>query len=101
MQVYVGTGGTVEHVFLEKGCDQPLIHEKVIQMVSRGQLAKPDGSCRGRVVVPLIGKGITTDNLGEIATFLTGPCSCQVKALNPGVDLLMNCDWQSAVLGED
>ncbi len=56
---------------------------------------------RGRVVVPLIGKGITTDNLGEIATFLTGPCSCQVKALNPGVDLLMNYDWQSAVLGED
>ena len=51
LQVYVGAGGTVEHVFLEKGCDQPLIHEKVIRMVSRGQLAKPDGMCRGRVVV--------------------------------------------------
>lgn len=55
---------------------------------------------RARVLPPLVGKGITRDNVGEIAAYLTGPCSCQVKALNPGVDLLLDHDWDRSVFGE-
>jgi hypothetical protein len=54
---------------------------------------------RARVLPPLIGEGITLDNVGEIAAFLTGACSCQVKSLNPGVDLLLGHDWDRAVFG--
>jgi hypothetical protein len=56
---------------------------------------------RARVLPPLIGAGITLDNVGQIASFLVGACSCQVKALNPGVDLLLGHDWDRAVLGEE
>jgi len=56
---------------------------------------------RGRALVPLIGRGITPENVEDIASFLVGPCSCQIKALNPGVDLLLSHDWDRSVLGED
>jgi hypothetical protein len=50
---------------------------------------------RGRVMWPYVGKGITADNvLGEVF-FLSGPCSCQVRDQNPGVDLLMHWDWEA------
>ena len=45
----------------------------------------------------LVGKGIQNENIDEACTFLTGPCSCQVKELNPGVDLLMAVDWEEEV----
>ena len=50
---------------------------------------------RGRILYALVGKGITPRNIREACEFVTGPCSCEVKALNPGVDLLMAVDWQS------
>jgi len=50
---------------------------------------------RGRVLDGLMSKGITPENLEESARFVCGPCSCQVKVLNPGVDLLMAVDWDS------
>src|SRR5205814_1402276 len=43
------------------------------------------------------GREITAGNLEDAAKFLAGPCSCQVKELNPGVDLLMGADWESVV----
>ena len=48
---------------------------------------------RGRALFPLVGAGITKENILESATFLVGPCSCQVKELNPGFDLLLAADW--------
>ncbi len=48
---------------------------------------------RGRVMPALVGAGITPANIEEAATFLAGPCSCEVKRDNPGVDLLMTMDW--------
>ena len=50
---------------------------------------------RGRAMEPFVGKGITTDNLAELAAFLAGACSCQVKDRNPGVDLLFHWDWNA------
>jgi len=48
---------------------------------------------RGRAMPALIGAGITPGNITDAAAFLAGPCSCEVKRNNPGVDLLLTADW--------
>ena len=48
---------------------------------------------RGRALWGLIGPGITAKNIHDSAAFLVGPCSCEVKELNPGFDLLLAADW--------
>lgn len=50
---------------------------------------------RGRALYALVGAGINPETIDEAATFLIGRCSCQVKELNPGVDLLLTADWDS------
>ncbi len=55
---------------------------------------------RGRAMLPLIGAGITAKNIQDSAAFLVGPCSCQVKELNPGFDLLLSADWND-LLSQD
>jgi hypothetical protein len=52
---------------------------------------------RGRALLPLVGAGITADNIHDSATFLVGPCSCQVKELNPGFDLLLADEWDTLI----
>ena len=52
---------------------------------------------RGRGLFPLIGAGITADNISSSCAFLTGACACEVKADNPGFDLLFNTDWDSGI----
>jgi len=53
---------------------------------------------RGRALYALVAEGINTDNIREAVGFLTGPCGCEVKMLNPGVDLLMAVNWDAAVM---
>lgn len=48
---------------------------------------------RGIALYALVGKGITRDNVEEAGRFLVGACSCEVRKLNPGVDLLFDVDW--------
>jgi hypothetical protein len=48
---------------------------------------------RSRGMLPLVGAGISPDNIQSSARFLAGACSCQVKELNPGFDLLLSADW--------
>jgi len=55
---------------------------------------------RGRALYALVGKGINKDNVEEACAFLAGPCSCQAKYMNPGTDILMSVDWDSAIMGE-
>lgn len=52
---------------------------------------------RGLVMEALIGRGINSHMIRKTAEFLTGPCSCTVKARNPGTDLLTNADWAGRV----
>ncbi len=52
---------------------------------------------RGRALYALVGDGITETNIEMACAFLVGWCSCQVKAQNPGVDLLMSVDWDNMV----
>ena len=54
---------------------------------------------RGRALRAIVGKGMTEENIGKDAEFLVGPCSCTIKRLNPGVDLLMTADWVLGVQG--
>src|ERR1041384_5010203 len=37
---------------------------------------------------------ITPEMIADVAKFLCRECSCQVKELNPGVDLLFVADWR-------
>jgi hypothetical protein len=55
---------------------------------------------RGRALFPLIGAGITPDNIHESAEFLVGACSCEVKDLNPGFDLLLTANWDVLLFKE-
>jgi hypothetical protein len=50
---------------------------------------------RGRVVPPAAGEEIQPEAIREVAEFLTGPCSCEVKEMNPGYDLLLSANWKS------
>lgn len=54
---------------------------------------------RGRVLYALVGKGIMPATIDAACSFMTGPCSCQVKNQNPGFDLLLSHDWEQAVAG--
>jgi hypothetical protein len=49
---------------------------------------------RGRAVA-LYGKYLDETNLRGVTYALCGPCSCEVKDKNPGVDLLMVADWNA------
>jgi hypothetical protein len=53
---------------------------------------------RGRLLCSLFGQDLTSASIESVARFLCDKCSCQVKELNPGVDLLLAADWP-AVLG--
>jgi len=55
---------------------------------------------RGRVLCALAGEELTSANLEEVAVFLTGACSCEAKAMNPGVDLLIAADWDGLLEGQ-
>ena len=48
---------------------------------------------RGRALFALVDEGINEENVAEACEFLVGACSCQVKQLNPGTDMLMAVDW--------
>lgn len=55
---------------------------------------------RGRVLYALVGAGINPDTIMKACAFLVGRCACEIKAENPGTDLVMSADWDSAI-GDD
>ncbi|MEF8845378.1 MAG: hypothetical protein V5A59_07865 [Bacteroidales bacterium] len=52
---------------------------------------------RGIILYGIVGEGINEWNIRDAAEFITGDCSCQAKAANPGVDLLLAMDWDEHV----
>jgi hypothetical protein len=50
---------------------------------------------RGRVLGAWPAKGFGKEQVDEVCLFLMGACSCQVKNLNPGWDLLVTADWDA------
>jgi len=53
---------------------------------------------RARAMPPYIGRGISADNLAECLSFVIGACSCQVKEQNPGLDLMVQADWEATAV---
>ena len=54
---------------------------------------------RGRILEPLAGADIKHDNIAAVCRYLCGPCACQIKARNPGVDMLLDVDWVAKLAG--
>lgn len=54
---------------------------------------------RGRVLEPLVGKGVNRSTILEYAGYLCGACSCEVKDQNPGRDLIIAANWNAALEG--
>ena len=63
------------------------------------------------LVVPVFGRGralevipaskVDAGLIEDLTLFLCGACSCQVKDMNPGFDLLLAKDWNTELFGED
>jgi hypothetical protein len=48
---------------------------------------------RGRLLCTMYGKDLSGTQFTNVVRFLAGDCTCQIKDLNPGVDLLIAADW--------
>lgn len=67
--------------------------------LSQGPIAFPVFG-RGRVLYALVGAGINETNIQKACAFLVGACSCTIKDLSPGQDLLMSADWGPVITNE-
>jgi len=56
---------------------------------------------RGRVLGAWPAAGFGDEQVEEVCVFLLGACSCQVKNLNPGWDILLNADWDAGLQAAD
>lgn len=49
---------------------------------------------RFRILEPLVGKGITAENINYLVQFLSADCSCIIKTQMPGIDMLYFNKWK-------
>jgi hypothetical protein len=56
---------------------------------------------RGRALEVFTLEDLNEEVLGEVCFFLSGPCSCRVKELNPGFDLFMPFPWDRVLWDEE
>lgn len=76
--------------------ERPLVHMLL-------SLHEEVQSEKGPIVFPIFGRGRVLDGLpandlqprqlDKLAAFICGACSCEVKDLNPGTDLLVSARW--------
>jgi hypothetical protein len=52
---------------------------------------------RGRALGAWSAEGFGDEQIDEACLFLLGACSCEVKRMNPGWDLLLNADWKESL----
>lgn len=82
--------------------DNPLEKTFITQLLSiRKELAQAKGpivfpifGC-GRALAGITGPEISAGQIAAFAAFLCGDCSCMVKEMNPGFDMLFAVDWTS------
>ena len=55
---------------------------------------------QGRALVLLLKDRISEETVDRVAAFLIGNCSCEVKSMNPGFDLLIGANWVSGITNE-
>jgi len=68
-------------------------------MATPGALVVPVFS-RGRALAIFKPDELNEDLLKEVCGFLAGPCSCRIKSMNPGFDLLMPFPWDRILWDE-
>ena len=56
---------------------------------------------RGRAHFALVGQGIAEENIDDTCDFIAGACSCEIKAENPGADMLIRANWELLVSSQD
>lgn len=56
---------------------------------------------RGRALVAMTADEVDAATVRDLTTFLSGACSCQVKRMNPGFDLLLSVDWKQQLFGDN
>ncbi len=56
---------------------------------------------RGRILFPIPEKKLTHKAIFAACDFMTGPCACEIKDQNPGIDLLLNVDWDNLASSSD
>jgi hypothetical protein len=82
--------------------------EFLVQLLSGFQ---PAAVAEGEpLIIPVFGRGRALEVIPavdlngrlmeDLAVFLSGACSCQVKEQNPGFDLLLSVDWDRELFGE-
>ncbi len=52
---------------------------------------------KGRILFPISEEKLTAEAISVACDFMTGPCACEIKEQNPGVDLLIDIDWDNSV----
>lgn len=93
---------------LEIAADDP--KEQFLVRLLKG--FQPDAFAAGTpLAIPVFGRGralevipasqLNPGLIEDLTVFLCGACSCQVKELNPGFDLLLGTDWNLSLFGED
>jgi len=65
--------------------------------VSRAEPAAYAVLGRGRALPSLSGEDFTPEAIRGVAKFVSAACSCMVKELNPGMDLLMSEPWEESI----
>jgi len=50
---------------------------------------------RFKALEPLLGKGITEENINLMIDYFTAECSCLIKDDLPGTDILFNGNWDN------
>lgn len=101
-QIRSGVPLKVEFALVEVKRDDPA-EQAFMQMLLRTELelSKVHGPIvfpvfgRGRVPCSVFGDDLTKDSLAGIVRFICGECSCTLKELNPGNDLLIAADWHA------
>ncbi len=76
-----------------------MLRKSIPQQLQDGAVVFPVTG-RGRSLEFFAGTDINEENIRGIVSFVTGPCGCEIKAQNPGVDLLMAANWDAAVFSE-
>jgi hypothetical protein len=77
--------------------EQLLSLEDDLKEIQRAMLFGVFG--RAHALEPYLGRGITRENILDLVAFINGPCSCEIKAANPGMDLLTDWDWEGRLAG--
>jgi hypothetical protein len=79
----------------------------IMSQIPAGMAAE---SAAGPLLVPVFGRGralgilplsgpLNVLRIEDMAVFISGPCSCQVKEENPGFDLLLAAAWEENLSG--